>query len=608
MTKFFRHIILLLLLFASSACFAQSGVEFRFSDEVNYKVKTASSNPHALHRYLRRGWITGDSSCALFLGLMHEQQGHYRKAQRVFRWRPSGDTKCANALLYLKGELGDQSDKDLEKALSLLNDAADRGSAKAMATLANVYEVTTYGLQDLSTSLACYRRLAQSGNAYGLFKVGLFYELGDGGLDPDSVRCIDYYRRAAQGGEEMARCYLADFYKAGHYLPLDEQKAFELYCQSARNGYGPAYYQAARCLIAGTGTEIDSTKAFELLKSASRRGVGEASSIAGLWFEQGITTGPQADSALAYRYRGSRQGNADCQFYIGKHLFEQQQYVDAIQQLYAAASQADYRAMALYSVCQIYGLGLEEDPIEGYQTLKKATALSDWPDGYLYLGICRMEGTGCRQNEEMAVEFLDSAATKGNATAMYELSMCLRKGLGCDIDTARANYWMIRSANAGYAMALNELGDMYEEGVFLGKNLVKAAECYQQGINICGDPSSYCNLGLLYENGLGVEQDAVNAFQLYSKAAAQGSGRGKLMVANCYIEGIGVEENIIEAIRWLQDAANSGNLLAHYNLGVIYENGGNGVPRDRKKAIKYYTIAAQNGYEPAEEALERMLQ
>ena len=49
-----------------------------------------------------------------------------------------------------------------------------------------------------------------------------------------------------------------------------------------------------------------------------------------------------------------------------------------------------------------------------------------------------------------------------------------------------------------------------------------------------GDPQGQCNLGLLYANGLGVEQDYVQAAHWYLLAARQGDAQAQFGIGLLY--------------------------------------------------------------------------
>jgi TPR repeat protein len=70
-------------------------------------------------------------------------------------------------------------------------------------------------------------------------------------------------------------------------------------------------------------------------------------------------------------------------------------------------------------------------------------------------------------------------------------------------------------------------------------------------------------------------------------------------------KGAGVATNTAEAVEWFRRAAEQGNALAQYNLGVMYEHG-EGVPKDLVQAHKWVSLAASSGRPKAREVLTRM--
>ena len=67
------------------------------------------------------------------------------------------------------------------------------------------------------------------------------------------------------------------------------------------------------------------------------------------------------------------------------------------------------------------------------------------------------------------------------------------------------------------------------------------------------------NLGHLYHNGLGVEQDYESAFSWYMMADNLGSGNAAYIIGLYYLQGIGVCKDLMEAMCWFLVAQGRGH-------------------------------------------------
>ena len=81
--------------------------------------------------------------------------------------------------------------------------------------------------------------------------------------------------------------------------------------------------------------------------------------------------------------------------------------------------------------------------------------------------------------------------------------------------------------------------------------------------------------------------------------AEQGDPEALNALANAYANGQGVAQNIPEAIRLYQLAADRGLAPAQFNLGMMHELG-RGVKADLANAFKFYLKAAEQGFAPAQ--------
>ena len=95
------------------------------------------------------------------------------------------------------------------------------------------------------------------------------------------------------------------------------------------------------------------------------------------------------------------------------------------------------------------------------------------------------------------------------------------------------------------------------------------------------------------------QQDFAAAATLWRKEAEAGSAEAKLGLGLIFDLGLGTENNPDEAFRWYLAAANAGLPNAQFNVGVMLD-GGAGTGRDTGNAAIWYARAAANGHKRAQ--------
>ncbi|MFD1259960.1 tetratricopeptide repeat protein [Entomomonas asaccharolytica] len=101
------------------------------------------------------------------------------------------------------------------------------------------------------------------------------------------------------------------------------------------------------------------------------------------------------------------------------------------------------------------------------------------------------------------------------------------------------------------------------------------------------------------------EQDYQQAMQWYLKATDKGNAYAMGNIGVMDEQGIGVEKDHQQTMQWFLKAADKGNVFAMFNLGVKYYNG-YGVPKDISIAKEWFQISADLGDSEAKEALKRL--
>jgi TPR repeat protein len=100
-------------------------------------------------------------------------------------------------------------------------------------------------------------------------------------------------------------------------------------------------------------------------------------------------------------------------------------------------------------------------------------------------------------------------------------------------------------------------------------------------------------LGIAYLYGYEVEINYSGAFRFLSAAASQGASRAVLNLGLMHAKGLGIPQNLYEAVRLLESVAkpsdSSDAFAARMELGRLYS--GLGAPPDSDKALFWYEAA-----------------
>ena len=92
----------------------------------------------------------------------------------------------------------------------------------------------------------------------------------------------------------------------------------------------------------------------------------------------------------------------------------------------------------------------------------------------------------------------------------------------------------------------------------------------------------------------------------WERAAHFGDGEAARNLGHLYRQGLGVDQDVAVAVEWYQVASAAGVPSAEYNLGMVYLNGGPNFATDRVKALHWLTKAADAGVIPARKELDRL--
>jgi len=113
-----------------------------------------------------------------------------------------------------------------------------------------------------------------------------------------------------------------------------------------------------------------------------------------------------------------------------------------------------------------------------------------------------------------------------------------------------------------------------------------------------GDRAAAYRLGVEYMDGkpLVVKRDFAEARKWFEQAAQAGDPRAQFDLGTLHEFGYGVEASLEQAARWYKASAEGGHPQGQYNTGTMYEAGEGGFAKDPVEALKWYMLAAAQGF------------
>lgn len=180
-------------------------------------------------------------------------------------------------------------------------------------------------------------------------------------------------------------------------------------------------------------------------------------------------------------------------------------------------------------------------------------------------------------------------ANEGKFYAQVVIGDCYEGGICVEKNLEKAFEWYLKAALSGKSnFAAIKVIHYYEKGTGVEKNLKKA---FKWRLRI----KDWLGIGRYYEKGIYVEKNLTKAFEYYSKATEDIENYmvrrdACKKVARCYKDGIGTEQNPAKAFEYYRKAALELYSSAKKEVAHCYKEGF-GVEKNLKKAFKWYVRA-----------------
>lgn len=610
---------------------------FYQSDE---KYKDLEKAQQSYYQAAQLGNPEGMNGLAMIYYDMPDNKGD----EQAFRWfSKSADLGDSLGLYYLAVmyENGFGTNIDKQKAWDLYLASADQKFSPAYRKIAQLIEEGEAPASFTGRELEYYIKAAERNDIDAIHDVIRFLE-----NDPDRQKeLFSWCQRGAQLNDGKCICKLGKLYFYGMGTEMDEFKAMNCFRKAETMEIPEAYYFLGLAYYEAKGVVSPNIqKAEEYFRKAAEAGYSDAiKAIAELYMQSGqengyekaieylktIAEGEHADiayeglmriaveqmnaqdyndpqnselyqKALRFETSGKEAGMTESlsKAFLdrGINLYNIEKYESAIAPLLLAAQMGESEAATHLGDLYFYGHGVDTDYEQSYYWFAKAAqsnnAYAQYSIAFMYI-----KGQFVEKDDTQVIKWMKLAAENGYTEAQKNMGEYYYYGsFGCRRDMKEAIKWYEMGAKSNEPTCVFTLGLIYEEGDGVQKNILKAADWYQKGAQ-AGIPSCLYNLGKLIINKE-ISGEEEKGFNLIQQAAESGYSFAQNYMGRAYRFGWYVNANPVRATNWFTKAAEQNMPDAMCNLGDMYSYE-DGLTIDYEKAFYWYEKAAETKHSRA---------
>lgn len=570
--------------------------------------KKAADSGHSFAQYLVGGLYQNGEGVAKSEGLAFE---YYKKAA-------DQKEECAYydlAKCYLTG-IG--VEKSIEKAIQYFTLRADYGDKLSIERLIEIFR-NVYGPCEINNAeelaedylkqlFMIRKKLADEGDARAQNELGEDFENGNG-TQISLQEAFKYYFLATQQNNKYGYRNIARCYEKGLGVEKSEETAIEYYklaiaelpflflsyCEILQklNRY-EAVVDYLRLVINSGNlfSERDKAIAYSKLGNCYEHGLGVKKSLVKAFEYYKISFKKEPSIGLEDLARAYENG-------IGTELSTNQAkltYSKAIEHYLDEANSGDDDACYFVGMCYLNGLGVEKSIEQSHFYF-----LLGANNGGACLGALALMYSLKKVQDptyEKTFYYNHIVASIGSVNALHCLGELYENGHGVCQSYEKALYYYEVASEKGNISAHVDLGRLYSNGT-LELNLDKSLFHYKKAGSL-GNSYAYYKAGALYEN----KAEYADAFKCYKLAADQKEILAYYPLAQCYLNGLGVEKSIKNAVHYFRLAVDSNNssamnsladILIHQNTEEIV-NSEDSTQQYFNRLLHIYTEESEKGY------------
>jgi uncharacterized protein len=174
----------------------------------------------------------------------------------------------------------------------------------------------------------------------------------------------------------------------------------------------------------------------------------------------------------------------------------------------------------------------------------------------------------------------------GESQACFQAGVCFYFGRhGFPRDRVRAALAYQRGCDFGAAIACNNLGDALAYGEGVARDVIRSARMFDKACRL-GEAMGCANSAYMLEHGEGVVRDRGRARDLYRESCVSGEVYGCLHAEMLAAQDAGAPHDPERALSYWRRACGLADARACAFVGVIYEDGPDGLARDGDKSLQ----------------------
>ena len=233
---------------------------------------------------------------------------------------------------------------------------------------------------------------------------------------------------------------------------------------------------------------------------------------------------------------------------------------------------------------------------EYVQALDKALTRAQEGDAAAQTLVAEMmsRGLGIARDEKTAAFWYEQAAKNGDPVAMFKYALILMEGRLAKHDKVLADTYMRRAAESGNPEAAFNWAQILVSQTPGPNGLMAALPFYETSAEKGVADAQYA-VSQIYLNLPEVPKDKkAKAREWLTRAAKAGFDTAQVDLGIWLVNGTGGERNLEDGFRWLNGAAQRGNVVAQNKLAHLYIQA-LGTRPDPVEAAKWYVLSRRAG-------------